>query len=113
MTFPPGAVVGFVPDLMDRSKLAGVRFVRTPDLLTGAEEPVVVLDLSRPPAVAQVATLVAAGKQVLGFASHVDREGITEARTLGCTVWARSEFFRRWPALPGLADPDEGPPGPQ
>ena len=99
------AAVGWVPDLMDRSKLVGVRFVRSPDLLAEAPEPVVVLDLARPGATDHVPALLVAGKRVLGFASHVDRDGIAAARALGCEVLPRSELFRRWPDLPPPALP--------
>jgi hypothetical protein len=91
--------VGFVPDLMDRSKLAGVRFVPTPAALLDAPETAVVVDLGRPGVIDVVPGLVAAGKRVVGFVSHVDRATIDAARGAGCEALPRSELFRRWPEI--------------
>lgn len=91
------AFVGYVPDLMDRSKLTGVRFVSRPAALLDAPEMSVVLDLGRPGALEIVPDLVAAGRRVVGFVSHVDRTTIDAARAAGCEALPRSELFRRWP----------------
>jgi hypothetical protein len=89
----------FAPDLMDRSKIlaaapGGVVVARVTDLAGGAGDTVVV-DLSRPGVREAVAGLVAAGARVVGFASHVDRDGLDAARGAGCEVFARSAFFSR------------------
>jgi hypothetical protein len=89
----------FIPDLMDRSKVLAavpdaVVVARIEQLAAGAGDTVVV-DLSRPGVVAAVVPLVEAGARVIGFASHVDREGLEAARATGCQVYARSAFFGR------------------
>lgn len=86
---------GYVPDLMDRSKLRGVRFVRRPEELEAAEEPLLVVDLSRPGVLEVLPRL--AGRRVVGFGSHVDRETLAAARSAGCEAFPRSELFRKWP----------------
>jgi len=89
-------IVAFVPDLMDRSRLAGVtgiEFVATPELLPAAAEgaDIVVVDLSRP---GVLDVLPALSARTIGFASHVDRVRIDAARQAGCgEVLARSAFF--------------------
>jgi hypothetical protein len=91
-------VFAFVPDLMDRSRLAGldVTFVAAPDGLTAAgPDDLVVVDLSRPGVLGALAGLDS-GPRTIGFGSHVDRELLDAARAVGCAeVMARSEFFRR------------------
>lgn len=106
------SVVAFVPDLMDRSKIAaaapGTRFVgSTAELLaatSAAVAPVdlVVVDLGRP-GVADALRLI--NGRIIGFASHVDRELIDSAAAAGCEAMPRSAFFFRLPALLN------GPPG--
>ena len=95
-------VVAWVPDLMDRSRLAGagpgveVTFVTSAaDLLTaGPGADVVVVDLARPGALEAVAGL--AGVRVVGFAPHVERDLLEAATAAGCDeVLPRSAFFRR------------------
>jgi hypothetical protein len=95
----------FAPDLMDRSKIvaaapASVVVPRAEQLTAGAGD-TVVLDLARPGAIAAAGPLVAAGARVVGFASHVDRDGLDAARAAGCEVYARSAFFSRVAALVG------------
>ena len=92
------AIAGYVPDLMDRSKLRGVRFVRRPEDLEAADEAVLVVDLSRPGVLEVLPRL--AGRRVVGFGSHVDRETLEAARAAGCQAFPRSELFRKWPDLP-------------
>jgi hypothetical protein len=93
-------VVGYVPDLMDRSRFGGsVTFVGAPlDLISasvGAD--LVIVDLSRPGVLEALASLEA---PTIGFASHVDRELMAAARLAGCgEVLARSAFFSRLPEL--------------
>ncbi len=96
-------IAGYVPDLMDRSKLRGVRFVRRPEDLVDAAEALVVLDLSRPGVLAVIPLL--AGRRVVGFGSHVDRATLDAARAVGCQALPRSELFRKWPDLPPPEDP--------
>ena len=96
-------VYAYTPDLMDRSKVLAVvptaTVVATPDAIAAGPGDIVVLDLSRPPALPAVGALIASGARVIGFASHVDHERIDAARHAGCEVLARSAFFSRLPAL--------------
>jgi hypothetical protein len=93
------AVYAYVPDLMDRSKVVAVVpaavVVADPGALSPATGDTVVLDLSRPAAMAAVPRLCRTGARVIGFASHIDRERIDAARTAGCDVLPRSAFFGR------------------
>jgi len=96
-------VVGFVPDLMDRSRvtaaLPSARFVTSvADLTRAAAEAgadVIVVDLGRPGALDVLPALVATGRRVVGFAAHVDRATLDQAAATGCEVMARSAFFSR------------------
>lgn len=94
-------VVAFVPDLMDRSKVAaaapGAGFVARADALAEAasDADVVVVDLSRPGVVDALPGLVASGVRVVGFGSHVDRDTLEAAKDAGASALPRSEFFRR------------------
>ena len=102
-------VVAYVPDLMDRSKVAAavpdrVTFTSSPaDLVAqGGGAELVVVDLGRPGVVEAVAALAASDgrPRILGFASHVDRDTMDAARDAGCDrVLARSAFFADLPAL--------------
>ncbi len=93
-------VVGYVPDLMDRSKIAaaspGTRFVSTPAELAGAADDLdaelVVVDLSRP-GVLDVVSSVAGSRRVMGFASHLDAARLARVLPQGCQVMFRSAFF--------------------
>lgn len=93
--------MGFVPDLMDRSRLAAavpsVRFVSDlAELSTAAAEAdVLVVDLGRPGTIDALPELVATGRRVVGFASHVDRATIERAAATGCEAMPRSRFFSR------------------
>ena len=97
------AAAGYVPDLMDRSKLRGIRFVRRPNELVDAPEALLVVDLSRPGVLEILPRL--AGRRVVGFGSHVDRATLEAARTAGCQAFPRSELFRKWPDLPDAPGP--------
>jgi len=92
-------VYAFVPDLMDRSKVVAaapdVVVVTQPGAPAAGAGDLVVLDLARAGALDAVTPLVARGARVVGFASHVDRDGIDAARAAGCEVYARSAFFGR------------------
>ncbi|MBV8986310.1 MAG: hypothetical protein JO248_17900 [Acidimicrobiia bacterium] len=88
-------VAAYVPDLMDRSKVAaaapGATFVARADDLAGVEADLVVLDLTRPGAVDVLPRVQA---RTVGFCRHTMRDVIAAAEQAGCDrVLARSEFF--------------------
>jgi len=94
-------IAAYVPDLMDRSKVAaaaeGVTFVTRPDELASVPADLVVLDLSRPGAVDVIPRLTA---RTVGFGRHTQRELLEAARRAGCDeVLVRSDFFPRLPEL--------------
>ena len=94
-------VAGFVPDLMDRSRIsaavADVVFVPTAEELVTTEADVVVLDAARPGALEVVPSLRA---RVVAFGSHVDTALLDAARAAGVDdVLPRSLFFRRLPEV--------------
>lgn len=91
-------VAAYVPDLMDRSKVAAAApdaaFVSTPQALADVDADLYVVDLNRPGAVDVLAAL--GGRRVVGFASHVDRETLSAAgEQPGVEAYRRSEFFAR------------------
>ena len=88
-------IVAYVPDLMDRSKVPGARFVATPSQLPGGAGTTVVVDLSRPGVIEVLPELVESGARVIGFGSHVDGATLDAARATGAEVFARSAFFSR------------------
>ncbi|MGH9125543.1 MAG: hypothetical protein ACRDZ8_12570 [Acidimicrobiales bacterium] len=98
MTGVTGITVGYVPDLIDRSKVASaaggaVTFVATPADLPAAAEgaALVVVDLSRPGVLAVLPSIPA---PTLGFGRHDDRELLAAASKAGCDrVLARNAFF--------------------
>ena len=96
-------IAAYVPDLMDRSKVAAaggddVTFVGSPGELAGAVAEVVVVDLSRPGVLEALPDL--GGARTIGFASHVDRELAAAATVAGCgEVLPRSRFFSSLPDL--------------
>ena len=99
-------VLAYVPDLMDRSKVAAAAphavFVADPEALvaTAAAGDLVVVDLGRPGVTDVLPALAAAAARVIGFGSHVDRATLEAATRAGCSeVLARSAFFRDLPAL--------------
>ena len=91
-------VVAYVPDLMDRSKVAAAGdciFVSRPSDLAAlsAEADVVVVDLTKPGVVDVLPDLDA---RIIGFANHTSRDVIDAARAAGCEqVLPRSDFFAR------------------
>jgi hypothetical protein len=90
-------VAAYVPDLMDRSKVAAagaeVTFAPSPTALVGIDADVIVVDLGRPGVLEVLPRLQL---PVIGFASHVDRDLLGAARAAGCDqVFARSAFFSR------------------
>lgn len=94
-------IVGFVPDLMDRSKLGGaVELVATPDELVGADADLILVDLGRPGVLEVLGHLAV---PTLGFCAHVDDQLMSDAAAAGCDeVLPRSRVFRRLADL--LAD---------
>ena len=96
-------VAVYAPDLMDRSRIAAAAersgtqlvVVSTPHELgevTGAD--LAVADLGRPGVVDTARVL--SGMATIGFASHVDRDLLRQARQAGWgQVLARSAFFGR------------------
>jgi hypothetical protein len=91
-------IAAYVPDLMDRSKVAAAgdaTFASRPaDLVAlSREADVVVVDLTRPGVVDVLPDLPG---RVIGFANHTARDVIEAARAAGCgQVLKRSEFFAR------------------
>lgn len=86
-------IAAAVPDLMDRSRFAGVdvRFIECPADAAGAD--LVVVDLDRCTDTAGFAALPC---RTIAFGSHVDADGLVEASEAGFDqVMARSAFFRR------------------
>ncbi len=103
-----GEVIALVPDLMDRSRVAGavpgVRFVPDAAALVEAFRaargtPTVLVDLGRQGVLDVAAGLVADGVRVVGFGSHVDTDLLEGARAAGLEVHPRSRLFRSLPAL--------------
>jgi hypothetical protein len=94
------AVVAYVPDLMDRSRISAgapattfvTRLHALAEAAVGAEA--VVVDLERPGVLEALPTLVATGVRVVGFGSHVDRGTLEAAAATGCVAMPRSQFFR-------------------
>lgn len=90
-------IVAYVPDVMDRSKVAAAgdcTFVSRPAdlaaLCAGAD--VVVVDLTRP----GVVDVLPLDAKVIGFANHTSRDVMDAARAAGCAeVLPRSDFFSR------------------
>ena len=91
-------IVAYVPDLMDRSKVAAAGdcvFVSKPGDLAALcpAADVVVVDLTKPGVVDVLADLDA---RIIGFANHTSRDVMDAARAAGCEqVLARSDFFAR------------------
>jgi hypothetical protein len=96
-------VIAFVPDLMDRSRLAALHptfaasVAQLAELVAAAgdEGCTVVVDLTRPGALDAASELAAAGVRTVGFAPHVD-DGLRDvAAAAGVQVLPRSRFFAR------------------
>ena len=91
-------VVSYVPDLMDRSKVAAAGdcvFVSRPGYIAALcpAADVVVVDLTKPGVVDVLGDLDA---RVIGFANHTCRDVMDAARAAGCEqVLPRSDFFAR------------------
>jgi DNA-binding NarL/FixJ family response regulator len=96
-------IVAYVPDLMDRSKVAAaasnVTFVSKPADLADAEADLVVVDATRPGVVEAISGLSA---PVIAFSKHTNREAMDAALAAGADqVLARSAFFSRLDELLG------------
>lgn len=99
-------VVAYVPDLLDRSKVAAagdVRFVTRPEDLaaaaTASSAELVVVDLTRPGVVEVVGDIPV---PVIAFANHTRRDLMDAAVAAGAgQVLARSAFFARLDELLG------------
>jgi len=89
-------IAAYVPDLMDRSKVAGaadVTFVSGPAALSTVEADLVVVDLMRPGVLEVLPTLSA---RIIGFARHTEPALMAAAQAAGCdVVLPRSTFFAR------------------
>lgn len=97
-------IIAFVPDLMDRSKVAAaaeVTFVARPGDLAAAAAAddgarLVIVDLTRPGVLEALADVTGSGVRVIGFANHTRRDLMDSALAAGCDeVMARSAFFSR------------------
>jgi hypothetical protein len=88
-------VAAYVPDLMDRSRLASIvdEFVPSIDALAATDASVVVVDLGRTGVVAALAPLVGRGVRVVAFGAHVDTALLDQARATGAEVLPRSKLF--------------------
>jgi hypothetical protein len=96
-------IVAYVPDLMDRSKVAAaagdVTFVAKPADLVGATADLVVVDATRPGVVDAIKDVEA---PVIAFSKHTNREAMDAALASGAQqVLARSAFFARLDDLLG------------
>ena len=90
-------VVAVVPDLMDRSRFpSSVEFIVEAQLdsatLARLGAAMVIVDLSR---LSSLDPLALIDVPRWGFAPHVENDLADQARAIGCTVLARSVFFRR------------------
>ena len=94
-------IAAYVPDLMDRSKVAAaaaagngeVTFVASPADLGSVDADLVVVDLSRP---GVLEALPAIKARTIGFGRHTQRDLLDAAQAAGCDlVLKRSDFFPR------------------
>ena len=91
------AVVAYVTDLMDRSKVQsavdGVSFARDPAAAAAAD--VIVVDLARFGDAVGAIRAAAPDARIVAFGPHVDDELLERAWAAGAdVVMARSQFFR-------------------
>ena len=100
-------VLAYVPDVMDRSKVAAAAdciFVSRPSDLAGlcGAADLVVVDLTRP----GVVDVLPLDARVIGFANHTSRDVMDAARAAGCAeVLPRSDFFARLDELLSPSQP--------
>lgn len=91
-------MLAYVPDLMDRSRLAAlgdaVEFVTSVESFSEAGRgDVVIVDLGRAGALDAASAAAARGARVVGFASHVDDALMSAAKAAGVEAHPRSRFF--------------------
>lgn len=95
-------IAAYVPDLIDRSKVAAagdVTFVDRPAALARVEADLIVVDLMRP---GVLEALPGVAGRVIGFARHTEPALMASAQDAGCeVVLARSAFFARLDELLG------------
>jgi hypothetical protein len=95
-------IVAYVPDLIDRSKVAAagdVTFVSRAEELAGVEADLVVVDLMRP---GVMEALAGVSGRVIGFARHTEPALMAAAQAAGCDiVLPRSSFFAQLDQLLG------------
>lgn len=90
-------VLAFVPDLIDRSRIASVvedaKFVDSVEALVpaSADADIVLVDISRAGAVDALRHLKC--HRIVGFTNHTDKAGMEGARDAGAVPMARSDFF--------------------
>ena len=98
-------IQAYVPDLMDRSKVAAaapeIEFVDDPAALEGSDADLVVVDLGRPGVIDALPRIRA---RTVGYARHTSTDVLDAARAAGCDeVLVRSAFFGRLPEVLGSA----------
>ncbi|MDQ1520929.1 MAG: hypothetical protein QOI55_2002 [Actinomycetota bacterium] len=90
-------VVGFVDDLMDRSRvtgaLPGIRFVKSADAAKDAD--LAIVDLARYGEVVRALRAQSTTLRIVAFGPHVDEDAANRAQEDGAdVVLPRSRFFR-------------------
>ncbi|HVE93421.1 MAG TPA: hypothetical protein VNB24_00770 [Acidimicrobiales bacterium] len=99
-------MLAYVPDLMDRSRLAALgnslEFVTSFEGFSEAGRgDIVIVDLGRPGALDAAGAAAARGARVVGFASHVDDALMSAAKGAGIEAHPRSRFFNHATELLG------------
>jgi hypothetical protein len=102
-------ILVLVRDLMFASKISAtaqsegvaVKMIRDPEKLAGEQGDRLIVDLNQAGALEAAAQWKSkSGARVVGFVSHVDRETIDRARSMGIDeVLPRSQFVQRLPEL--------------
>lgn len=92
-------IVGFVPDLMDQSRITNVvpeaTFVDSASDLAAAAQGAdfVLLDLTRTGAIEAIPSIPC--RRIVGFANHTSKDALATASAAGAVTMARSDFFIR------------------
>jgi hypothetical protein len=107
----PQPILVLVRDLMFASKIiataqslqAPVKIIRDPEKLASEPGEKVIVDLNQPGALEAAANWKAITRgHVIGFVSHVDRDTISLAQSMGIDqILPRSQFVQRLPELLG------------
>lgn len=109
MNDAPRTVLAVVPDLMDRSRMAGaaevdLQFLAAGELgnaISNAEADLIVVDLNRAGVLEIIAGCGNRRIPIVGFGPHVDDDLLAGAAAAGVDlVLPRSRFFARWPHGP-------------